>query len=39
VGLQLDQKIIALYDDFTHGGLSRRAFLDRLAELTGSTSA
>jgi carboxymethylenebutenolidase len=35
----MDQKIINLYDRFTHGGMSRRAFLDRLAELAGSTAA
>jgi carboxymethylenebutenolidase len=37
--MQLDPKVVALYDDFTHGGLSRRAFLDRLAELAGSSAA
>jgi carboxymethylenebutenolidase len=35
----MDQRIIDLYDVFTHGGMSRRAFLDRLATLAGSTSA
>ncbi|WP_262028855.1 dienelactone hydrolase family protein [Microvirga sp. Mcv34] len=35
----MDQRIIDLYDDFTHGGLSRRTFLDRLAALAGSTAA
>jgi carboxymethylenebutenolidase len=35
----MDQKIINLYDRFTHGGISRRDFLDRLAELAGSTTA
>jgi carboxymethylenebutenolidase len=35
----MDQKIINLYDRFTHGGLSRREFLDRLAELAGSSAA
>lgn len=35
----MDQKIINLYDRFTHGGMSRRAFLDRLADLAGSTAA
>ena len=29
----MDQRIINLYDRFTHGGMSRREFLDRLAEL------
>ncbi|MET0744903.1 MAG: dienelactone hydrolase family protein [Microvirga sp.] len=35
----MDQKIIDLYDDFTHGGMNRRAFIDRLAALAGSTAA
>jgi len=35
----MDQRIINLYDRFTHGGMSRRDFLDRLAELVGSTAA
>jgi carboxymethylenebutenolidase len=34
-----DQRIIDLYDRFTHGGMNRRAFLDRLATLAGSTAA
>src|SRR6266478_1421225 len=35
----VNQDIINLYDRFTHGGMSRRTFLDRLAELAGSTVA
>ncbi|WP_112663632.1 dienelactone hydrolase family protein [Microvirga flavescens] len=35
----MDQRIIDLYDDFTHGGMNRRSFLDRLAALAGSTAA
>ena len=35
----MDQRIINLYDSFTHGDISRRIFLDRLAALTGSTAA
>jgi carboxymethylenebutenolidase len=35
----MDQRIINLYDNFTHGGMTRRAFLDRLTELAGSTAA
>jgi carboxymethylenebutenolidase len=35
----MDQKFIDLYDDFTHGGMSRRTFMERLAVLAGSTSA
>src|SRR6478736_10394300 len=38
-GESMDQRIIDLYDDFTHGGMNRRAFLDRLAALAGSTAA
>jgi carboxymethylenebutenolidase len=35
----VDQSIIDLYDRFTHGGMNRRQFLDRLSELAGSTAA
>jgi len=35
----MDQRIIDLYDRFTHGGCSRRDFLERLAEIAGSTAA
>jgi carboxymethylenebutenolidase len=35
----MDQRIINLYDRFTHGGMNRREFLDRLAELAGSSAA
>jgi carboxymethylenebutenolidase len=35
----MDQRIIDLYDDFTHGGMTRRAFLDRLATLAGGAAA
>ena len=35
----MDQRIINLYDRFTHGGMSRRDFLDRLTKLAGSTAA
>ena len=35
----MDQRIIDLYDNFTHGGMNRRAFLDRLAEIAGSSAA
>lgn len=34
----MDQRIIDLYDDFTHGGMSRRTFLDRLAAMVGSAA-
>jgi carboxymethylenebutenolidase len=35
----MDQKIIALYDEYTHAPLDRRVFLERLAALTGSVAA
>lgn len=34
----MDQKIIDLYDRYTHEPLDRRVFLTRLAELTGSAA-
>ena len=35
----MDQKIIDLYDEYTHAPLPRRVFLKRLASLTGSLAA
>jgi carboxymethylenebutenolidase len=35
----MDQRIIDLYDRYTHGALSRREFLDRLARLAGGSAA
>ncbi len=35
----MDQKIISLFDKYTHGGISRREFLDRLVVVSGSTTA
>jgi carboxymethylenebutenolidase len=35
----MDQRFIKLYDEFTHGGMSRRDFLDRLASIAGSAAA
>jgi carboxymethylenebutenolidase len=35
----MDQRIINLYDEYTHKPLSRNVFLNRLALLTGSTAA
>lgn len=35
----MDQRIIDLYDQFTHGWISRRDFLDRMTNLAGSTAA
>src|SRR5262245_47092484 len=37
--IRMDQKIIDLYDEYTHAPLDRRVFLARLAQLTGSTAA
>ena len=35
----MEQKIIDLFDRYTHGGLNRRDFLERLTLLAGSTAA
>ena len=35
----MDQRIIELFDRFTHGALSRRVFLDRLARVAGGSAA
>lgn len=35
----VDRSIIDLYDRFTHGGMDRRAFMERLTSLAGSTAA
>jgi carboxymethylenebutenolidase len=35
----MDQRIIDLYDRFTHGGIDRREFLDRLTKIAGSSAA
>ncbi len=35
----LDQRIISLYDEYTHKPLSRKEFLKRLARLAGGTAA
>ena len=35
----MDQKIINLFDEYTHAPLSREVFLKRLAKLTGGTAA
>lgn len=34
----MDQKIINLYDEYTHSGITRKDFMKRLAMLTGSTA-
>jgi len=35
----LDQKIIDLYDEYTHGDMSRRSFMERLVQLAGGSAA
>jgi len=35
----VDQRIVDLYDAYTHGALQRRAFLDRLSQLAGGSAA
>jgi len=35
----MDQRIIALYDAYTHGALPRRDFMDRLAQVAGGAGA
>ena len=35
----MDQRIIQLFDEYTHGGMNRRSFLDRLATLAGGAAA
>jgi carboxymethylenebutenolidase len=35
----MDPKIINLYDEFTHGGMNRRDFMERLGRLAGSSAA
>jgi carboxymethylenebutenolidase len=37
--MTIDQRIIDLYDDFTHSRMDRRLFLERLTILTGSATA
>jgi carboxymethylenebutenolidase len=37
--MAMDPRVIRLYDSYTHGGITRRAFLDRLTELAGSAAA
>ena len=36
---KLDQKFITLFDRFTHGGMTRRDFMERLTSMAGSTAA
>lgn len=35
----MDQKYIDLFDKFTHGGMTRREFVDKLTRLAGGTAA
>ena len=34
----MDQRIITLFDEYTHAPLTRKEFLDRLAKLAGGTA-
>ncbi len=36
---EIDQRVIALYDDFTHRHFDRRLFLEKLTALVGATTA
>lgn len=36
---KIPQPIIDLYDDFTHGAIDRRAFMERLARIAGGAAA
>ena len=35
----MDQRVIELYDNFTHGVINRRDFMDRLTTIAGSSAA
>ncbi len=35
----MNQDIINLYDEYSRGGMDRRAFLDRLAQVVGGAAA
>jgi carboxymethylenebutenolidase len=35
----MDQRYIDLYDEFTHTGMQRRVFMERLAKMAGGTAA
>lgn len=35
----IDREVIQLYDQFTHGGMDRRAFMERLTRIAGSATA
>jgi len=37
--IEMNKEIIDLYDSYSHGGMTRRAFLDRLALVVGSSAA
>ena len=36
---EIDQRYIDLFDDFTHGTMSRREFMERLTKLAGGAAA
>jgi len=35
----MDQRLIDLFNSYTHGGMSRRAFLDRFTAIAGGAAA
>lgn len=35
---QVPEEVIRLYDRFTHGGMDRRAFMELLTQIAGSTA-
>lgn len=35
----MDQRLVDLFNDYTHGGMSRRAFLDRFTTIAGGAAA
>ena len=37
--MTVSQDIINLFDRFTHGGMDRRSFMQRLTQLAGGTAA
>ena len=37
--MTVNQEIINLFDRFTHGGMNRRTFMERLTQLAGGTAA
>src|SRR5579862_4351535 len=38
-GAHMDQRLIDLFNSYTHGGMSRRLFLDRFTAIAGGAAA